>query len=215
MGRGGRKPVVVIGGGRVGRRAVEILTSMGFDRLTVVDPSRPALDRVGPAIETVQASGVDWLSEAELGSGWIVPANPSHLAYEWLLAELGPRAEPIDTPSEMVAGLPGASRAYGGGFTLSLAEGVCPIDCDERGPCPVTGERHEPLYHRLRARKTPWPLITVRSHPLAPGLGGYPAAALRRLKNEVERAGGALSVATACRCHGVVHSLSNGEGGRR
>ena len=47
----------------------------------------------------------------------------------------------------------------------------------------------------------------LRSHQLAPGVGGYRAAELLGLRDRLAAQGGDWLLATACRCHGVAGSL--------
>jgi len=47
----------------------------------------------------------------------------------------------------------------------------------------------------------------VASRQLAPGVGGYAPRRLLDLAATVAKAPGPLLIATACRCHGVVHGL--------
>jgi hypothetical protein len=49
--------------------------------------------------------------------------------------------------------------------------------------------------------------MVVRSHQLAPGVGGYQPEALRRSLDAVSKARTAILYATACLCHGVIHTF--------
>ena len=49
--------------------------------------------------------------------------------------------------------------------------------------------------------------LVVRSHQLAPGVGGYQLSALWRLLEEARSTEKDILVATACRCHGVIDAL--------
>lgn len=213
---------VVIGAGRVGRKALESLPKLGFGRVVVVDPDRRALSRLrggaASGLETVAADGAGWLHSQgrSLPSGaWIIPAAPVHLAYEWFLLELGGRVRPVPVPAEALAGLPGLAPAREGGFVLSWAQGLCPPGCDERAVCPQRGVRLEPLYNLVGDRASPFPLAIIRSHLLIPGVGGFPFLTLRRRLSRVGPAPGPNLVATLCRCHGVVHALELNQGGER
>ncbi len=200
------KPVVVLGAGRVGRRALNRLRDLGFDRLTAVDQSKEALAGLGPGVRVVKSDGPRWLSRMELDSAWIVPAAPVHVAFEWLRATWGQKASPAEVPAALISRLPGAAPAPHQGWAFSWADFICPAECDERGVCPVLGRRLEPLFERLRLFTPWWPLVVIRSHRLGPGLGGFPAASLKALGRRA-KGGGLLVVATACRCHGVMHAL--------
>jgi len=213
-----RKPVAVLGAGRAGRRAVALLTGLGFSRLTVIDPDPEALARLPQAVKAVAQDGVQWLARAELDSAglksaWVIPALPVHLAYEWLLARMGSRAARAAVPGRVSAGLPGLAPAGREGRVISWSQDLCPADCDERGICPKLGRRLDPLYGLLRQRAQSLPLAVVRSHPLGPGLGGFPTAVLLRLERRIEALEGVVAVATACRCFGVIHALKMNQGG--
>jgi hypothetical protein len=215
------KSAVVVGAGRVGEKAARSLIKIGFSRVVVVDPDGQALSRLrretGSIPETVVAEGIRWLHSQARSlppSTWIIPAAPVHLAYEWLLLELGPRARPAPVPAEALAGLPGLAPAGNGGFVLSWAKGLCPPGCDERSVCPEQGVSLEPLYELIRDRVADRPLEVIRSHLLVPGVGGFPLLTLRRHLRRVESNPGPNLVATLCRCHGVVHSLEMDQGGK-
>ena len=133
------------------------------------------------------------------------------MAYTWLFE--GPLAgtgwEPADVPGDLenlaALSIPGPR----GGLHLSLARHLCPDDCAEPPVCPVTGEeRQQPLFLKLAETSRPGrPLLVVASRQLAPGVGGYSPLRLIELAETVAEAAGPLLVATACRCHGVVHGL--------
>jgi hypothetical protein len=136
---------------------------------------------------------------------------PLHVAYAWLLA--GPLAgqgwEQVAVPGKLDDLAPLAIRGPQGELYLSLARHICADDCDEPAICPVTGEvRDQPLFRRLAAASRPeLPLLVVASEQLAPGIGGYSPDKLMKLADTVAATSGPLLVATACRCHGVVHGL--------
>ena len=135
------KPVTIIGAGRAGKRALMLLTELGFQRISVVDPDSAALEALPYKATTIVGDGVGWLSQKageENRGEWIVPTLPVHLVYQWLMAVLGDRARPAQVPPEAVAGLPGLAGTPDHGFTLSLARGLCPPDCDERKGCAWT-----------------------------------------------------------------------------
>lgn len=205
------RPAIVIGFGRLGQSAVKRLFSLGFGRLTVVDNHPSAMAGLSDEVVKVQGSGPTWLAGQSLGQSWIIPALPVHLAAYWLKEALRLKGraaawEPVDQPA--FASLPHLSQTKDRGLLASWADFLCPDDCEEKGPCPRLGVSLEPLYLRLRALAQNQPLGVVRSYQLAPGLGGYPARSLRKLLEfALARREGELMVATACRCHAVIHSL--------
>ena len=211
-----RKPVTIIGAGRAGKRALEVLTELGFSRIRVIDPDPRALEPLRSLAEPVAADGVEWLSRGNgnvLRGEWLVPTLPVHLVFQWLLAVLGRRARQVEVPARAVADLPGLMETRDKGYTASLAQGLCPSDCDERKGCAWTRAQPYTLPQALSLRSRKWPLELVRSRALAPGLGGYPRSVLERLKNNLESRQGRVMVATACRCHGVIHALELNQGG--
>jgi hypothetical protein len=99
-------------------------------------------------------------------------------------------------------------RGPAGELYLSQARHLCPDDCDEPLVCPVTGEGRQPLFVKLAEASRPGlPIFVVASRQLAPGVGGYAPRRLAELAKTVAEAAGPLLIATACRCHGVVHGL--------
>ncbi len=211
-----RKPVTIIGAGRAGKRAVRCLTRLGFRRITVVDPDPGAFESFDSQVTRIVKPGIGWLTgdgrQGERGE-WIIPAVPLHLAYEWLLARLGPGARRVPVPFSAVRGLPGVMETADQGFILSRARGLCPPDCDERRGCSWTRADPEPLPETLGRRTENRSLEIIRSRALAPGLGGYSRSVLDRLLRKTKSGQGMVMVATACRCHGVIHALELNQGG--
>ena len=74
----------------------------------------------------------------------------------------------------------------------------------------MTGERRDvPLYDLLSRLEVPdFRAHVIRSHQLAPGLGGYRVSDLKGMAEEL--AGDQITrwlLGTSCRCHGVVTAL--------
>ena len=91
------RDILVIGGGRFGRLALERLPGRVA---TVVEPEPDegllALAHA-QGVEVVRALGVDFLAPALAGNQpprWVVPALPRHLLYDWLLHELASQGGP-------------------------------------------------------------------------------------------------------------------------
>jgi hypothetical protein len=141
---------------------------------------------------------------------WLLPMAPVHVAWAWLLA--GPLRgwRTVAAPGTLEAVAPVAWRGPEGQLYLSRAVHLCPDDCPEPDTsCPVSGESREaPLYAELAALTLPgWTIRVVPSRQLAPGVGGYPPRTLLALGRDLAGRTGKFLVATACRCHGVVHGL--------
>ncbi|MEJ2069290.1 MAG: hypothetical protein P8X65_04930 [Syntrophobacterales bacterium] len=210
---------LILGAGKFGLLALQRLSAQDPGaRFLVVDHQTGALAAarsLGVAgADLIEAEVIPYLA-AHLGPAppwnWLIPMVPLHVAYAWLLA--GPLAgqgwEPVAVPEELEDLAPLAIRGPQGELYLSLARHLCPDDCDEPAICPVTGEeRDQPLFLRLAVASRPeLPLLVVASEQLAPGIGGYSPGKLLTLAEAVAATSGPLLVATACRCHGVVHGL--------
>jgi len=210
-----RRVYWILGAGRFGRLAVErLLARREPPHLVVVDQNPENLlvlaDR---PVERVNEDVLDFL-RANLGQGpdWIVPAVPIHVAFVWLSGELAGvgQLEALPVPKAVDAQVPNPWRDGKGGLYTSVATFRCPDDCSEpRDRCTVTGLRRPGDLFALLARiRVPGSVpLVVRSHQLAAGVGGYRPSALRRLMRGAEAVRGSILVATACRCHGVVHAL--------
>jgi hypothetical protein len=135
---------------------------------------------------------------------------PVHVAVAWLLAGPLKGWETVAVP-EAVGGLARVwSRGPAGELYLSRAAHLCPDDCPEPDSvCPVSGEpREAALFGELAAMNLPdWFTAVIPSRQLAPGVGGYPPGELLALARDLAERTGQVLIATACRCHGVVHGL--------
>ena len=49
--------------------------------------------------------------------------------------------------------------------------------------------------------------MVIRSHQLAPGVGGYKPEALQESLLKISQGKGLVLYSTACLCHGVVHAF--------
>lgn len=206
----------IIGGGRFGGLAAERLSQRRRPpELVIVDPEGERLSELEGANRILHvADGLEFLAR-ELGEAaspdWVVPALPRHMAAEWLGLRLGSewlRRRPI--PEDLGAALPNPFSGETGDLYVSFADFLCPDDCPEPAAhCTVTGKPREAnLFDRLAALETPgFPIRVVRSHQLAPGVGGVRPAQLAQLLRQVSESPGLQAVATACRCHGVVTAL--------
>jgi len=210
---------LILGAGKFGRLALRRLPEQDSEaRFLVIDHRAPALEEARSlgvkGAEMLEGDAIHYLAlhlPPESPWNWLVPMVPVHVAYAWLLA--GPLAgkgwEPAEVPGDLdnLAAL--AIRGKDGEIYLSRARHRCPDDCAEPPVCPVTGEeRGQPLFAQLAEASRPeLPILVVASRQLAPGVGGYSPLQLLELAEAVAREPGPLLVATACRCHGVVHGL--------
>jgi hypothetical protein len=141
---------------------------------------------------------------------WIIPALPVHLAGEWLVRVFGPSFKPAPLP-DIGKGFP-FRKILGHGLYLSYADFLCPEDCPApAGYCYRTGKkRPQPLWQYLQDQRVQGRTVAVVvSRQLAPGVGGYPFSELKGLESSVEKGRFPFYLATACRCHGVVHGFQS------
>jgi len=144
---------------------------------------------------------------------WIVPAVPIHVAFGWLMEELkknGISVERIDVPGEVDDQVPNPYRMTQKTLYASFADFVCPDNCSEpEDICTKTKEpRKGNLFEVLAKIEVPgYQPVVLRSHQLAPGVGGYTPEAMRKVYDQVTAKPGKYFVATSCRCHGVIDAL--------
>lgn len=213
---------LILGAGKFGRLALRRLARQdAAASFTVVDrdPAALALDGI-PGLIPVPAEAITYLVQ-QLGGGgrwdWIIPMVPVHVAFQWLLA--GPLAgsawQPAAAPEALAGLCPGARRGPQGELYLSRAQHLCPDDCAEPAVCPVTGALQDLPLHRELAllHLAGYEIRVIPSRQLAPGVGGYPPRRLLDLARDMSALKGNVLIATACRCHGVIHGLAQGSGG--
>jgi hypothetical protein len=209
------KGVWIIGAGHFGRLAVDRLSHLyPPDKMLVIDADEEALAPLpSTGIRIQQAEGVDFLIQhfrLKGGPDWIIPAVPIHLVYRWLLARLGKSGRPVPVPPWVSEFLPNPWSAEGGGYYISLADDICPDDCPE--PSAICTRTRLPrkgiLYRNLEALTLAgWSMKIMRSRQLAPGVGGLRTKDLWDFQSEIQMTTGQIIVATACKCHGVLHGL--------
>jgi hypothetical protein len=206
----------IIGAGKFGCIAFQRLSAVGQDRhFVLVDPDKANLLKCRGSHSRLEiADGVEFLAthlETRRQPDWIIPALPVHLAAEWLLLDLGPdRLKRLPLPVEIETHVPNPVRGPEGNVYVSHADFRCPDDCDEPSEiCTITGvKRKQDMYAFLGALSMrPFKPINIRSHQLGPGIGGYRAEQLFRLRLEVAQFTGPILLSTACRCHGVITGL--------
>lgn len=209
----------IIGGGKFGSRAAHYLSGKDKDaRILLIDSNPDTLEGWKGPIDTVQADGITYLKHHLDGGNnmtmpdWIVPAIPIHVAFEWIRCTLKTNLHvtPISVPEILASFVPNPVWGKEGELYMSYAKFTCPEDCIEpQDLCTVSGKpRKTDLYHVLEKVKiADFRSVVIRSHQLAPGVGGYPAQALLNARNEIGLSEGKVFVSTACRCHGVVHAL--------
>jgi hypothetical protein len=212
LSRGVGPRVVVLGAGHFGRRAIAaLLTIPSVHEIVLVDHDANTLQEEVPEIvSAVCGDGIEYLDQRirRKAKDWIVPAIPVHVAFEWLAARCRLNAVPV--PQAVIRQLPHAMAGSEGQAYASNADFMCPEDCDEPAAlCRVTGKPRPVVMHRhLAALKVAgMTSVVLRSRQLAPGVGGYPVAALFEMLDRARCRQGAFLLATACRCHGVLHCV--------
>jgi hypothetical protein len=204
----------IIGGGKFGLRAAKALSKQkSVNNLTIVEQEITVcrqLDRLG--LEAVCMDGIQYLERNLIDThdpDWIIPAIPVHVAYEWIKTKLSANyeMERITVPNDLIAALPNPIKGKSGQLYISIADFKCPEDCLEPDEiCTYTGEPRLMILHEFlnTIRHENLNPVIVRSHQLAPGVGGYTPTDLFAALNEIESVQGPVLLCTACSCHGVM-----------
>jgi len=207
----------IIGAGKFGARAAKKLYRKSPEaRVIVVDENRQALRRLSHLpVEKVCQEGASYLYthlKNDPAPDWIIPAVPIHLAFEWVRLKMLDRAriDIVPVPSEIASMLPNPVRGPRGQLYVSYADFVCPDHCMEPlERCTVTGKPRKGLLYKTLEEIVYEDAISVviRSHQLAPGVGGYGPEALKESLGRISQGKGLVLYSTACLCHGVVHAF--------
>jgi len=211
--------ILVMGAGRFGQKAIRhFQTHVPNACLTVVDRDGDRLSPFGgTSIHRVCSDAVAYLNQVlpdlDISNDWIIPAVPIHLAFEWMLQEVGKeyRIVPIAFPEDILQELP--NRFYGpfGTVYTSIADFRCPDGCPAPEshctytglPRPLTMDRYLQTIGGRSYRS-----IVVQSVQIGPGVGGYhPQALLSARDGILEAVPRSVLLTTACRCHAVVSAL--------
>jgi hypothetical protein len=200
--------VLILGSGEFGRRAVDFL-SKSSDRIVVVDKDREALKRLDrQKAEVVHDEAICYLCDNLDRFTWVVPAIPTHVAFEWVLTKAARENiyfEKTDLPHNL--DVPNAFWQDGTVYA-SLANHLCPVDCPEpKGFCFLTGEQREIPLHDLLARLAlpGYTTDVIRSHQLAPGVGGLLVTEIKEMYKSIMQHQSHGILATSCSCHAVVN----------
>lgn len=208
--------VWILGGGRFGRHAVEMIQKQtSTAAITVVD--RQVIHELPSAVEFVHGDAVAWLVEhlaEDTAAGKIIPAVPVHLLAEWLKRKIlsaGGGVHSVEIAEGLLKNFPNPYRLNPSQLAVSHADFLCPSSCIEpEEVCTYTQQpRPTPLYDFLQ--KQPCgdftPLI-VRSRQFGSGVGGYYSEDFwDLLKRVVSLPKIPLLIGTACKCHGIVDGL--------
>jgi len=208
---------LIIGFGRFGQLALKRLKrKFPSDKFTVVDKRPDALAQIqDESVEQLLMGGISALmvkSTEMKASDWIIPAIPVHVAYEWMALCITEThdIQTMEVPREIHEQLPNQIRGENNAIYTSIADFICPDDCSEPETiCTCTGkprsivlnEALESLKHQL------FQPIVIYSRQLAPGVGGYTISDLESMMIKVTKTSGPFLLATACKCHGVIHAF--------
>ena len=209
--------VWIIGGGKFGLRAAKTLRKKhSLNNLTIVEKEMSVCRQLGRlGFEAVCMDGIQYLEHNLAGAAdpdWIVPAIPLHTAYEWIRAKMSAKyaIEGIAVPKGLVTELPNPIRAESGQIYISIADFKCPENCPEPDDiCTHTGQPRSMILHEFlkSIQLDDFKSVAIRSHQLAPGVGGYKPRALFAALNEIEAAREPVLLSTACSCHGVIDAF--------
>ncbi len=213
---GGIKIMVfwILGGGRFGSIAARRLRKKEPDaHIKIVDSDPEVVRRSKEKVDTVAEDGIAFLArqlEGKSRPDWIVATIPVHVAFEWICSTLqGHEVLTLPVPENLFLLLPNSMWGKKGELYVSQADFLCPDNCPEPfDRCFVTGKpRKTEMYRNLEQLKLPgYRSIVIRSHQLAPGVGGYTPSALLNARKEVVEKEGRVLLSTACRCQGVLHA---------
>ncbi|MCL5982838.1 MAG: hypothetical protein M1571_10085 [Firmicutes bacterium] len=204
--------ILVLGAGHFGKKAVETFARHAC-KIVIVDRDPAALPSTAAGnIVPVCAEGIFYLATNDLSFfDWIIPALPVHMAFAWLRAKLEGEEGILAVPVPPGLHIPNNYYVADGTVYATLSRQLCPEDCPEpEGFCYLTGEARElPLYSQLEELHANGFITHVlRSHQLAPGIGGFTPLQLQKLLAQV--AGHRLPglVISSCACHAVINAFS-------
>jgi hypothetical protein len=209
----------IIGFGKFGKLALKQRVRLGDKtRVWIIDSRPEPLNQLEPGLFSVikvLADGPQFLTQFQDWIGdedWIIPALPIHLAWKWLELNLKTSKSPkaLVPPKRLGSGLP-FHQVNNKGLLLSYADFECPEDC----PAPLAHcfKTHKkkalPLWKFIAEQRVMHgTLVVIESRQIAPGVGGYAFKELRKIREMALKAVPPFFVATACRCHGVIHGTT-------
>lgn len=207
----------IIGGGKFGLQAARTLRkSKSLNNLTIVEKQNAVCRRLGRmGFVAVCMDGIGYLERNLIDPhypDWIIPAIPVHVAYAWIRTQLSASHEvlKIPVPAELTGELPNPIQGKAGQLYISIADFRCPDNCPEPAAiCTHTGKPRPMILHEFlqSIRRKDFKSIVIRSHQLAPGVGGYKPEALFNALKEIDAACAPVLLSTACSCHGVLDAF--------
>lgn len=208
--------ILVLGAGKFGLHALQVLNRHSKNRVTVVDtdPER-GIEVTESGGQFTFADSILFLSESLKGADppdWIIPAVPLHVAFEWVRTTLPEEValEKLAVPDQVREQLPHPMPGADEQVYMSHADFICPDDCPEPADiCTYTGKAREPILYEVLARilYEDFTSVAVRSRQLAPGVGGIRPNDLFTALGEIVSSRGPVLLSTACKCHGVIQAF--------
>ena len=207
----------IIGGGKFGLKAAnELARANPSGQITIVEREKTVcrqISRLGYQVVCMDA--IQYLDRYLISThdpDWIVPAIPVHVAFEWIRVKLSTRnkLQRIPVPAELAGELPNPIKGPAGQLYVSIADFKCPDNCPEPAEiCTHTGRPRPMILHEFlkKIQYQNFKSIVIRSHQLAPGVGGYKPQELFKVLNKIQRAQQPVLLSTACSCHGVMHTF--------
>jgi hypothetical protein len=209
----------IIGGGKFGLQAArEIGKAAAAGGITIVEHNKAVCSRIrNLGYRSVCMDGIQYLDRNLISAfypDWIVPAIPLHVAYEWIRAKLSATHQVcrVPVPAEVTDKLPNPLKDQAGRLYTSLADFKCPANCPEPAEiCTRTGKPRSMILHAfLKTIQHPdFRSIVIRSHQLAPGVGGLKPEALLKALKQIETIEKPVLLSTACSCHGVMDAFQH------
>ena len=215
--KGDSHTYLIVGCGHFGSRAViKLFQKDPQSKIIVVDKNKEVLQSISRLpVGTAVCDGIiylcQFLSEGRKAD-YIIPAVPLHLAFEFILSQiksLGAKRDRIPP----ISGLPNPVIGKTGDLYTSHANFLCSEDCLEPAQyCTFTREKRlKPLYKILIDLEGAFESKVIRSHQLAPGVGGFRLNMLLGLLEDIKRKKNRsrlILISTGSRCHSVTSGLS-------
>jgi hypothetical protein len=210
---------IIVGGGRFGVEAAEYLRKHGRE-FVIVDKDRNCyavkklrLKRGLGEEECFVEGDMNVVVELieKLNPELVFPTAPLHIAAELARVKfnLHPWLEFVDC---ILSGLPPRVVISAGRGSVVVSynrDQDCLPKCPSPDICPVTKIKKPCPMYELVGYANPEGFVLV-SHQLEPGLGALKGSELRKFLNWAERKD-RFTIATACRCHGVITALKRTE----
>jgi hypothetical protein len=212
----------IIGGGKFGLKAAnELARANPSDQITVVERGKTACRQISKrGYQAVCMDGIQYLDRYLISAhypDWIIPAIPLHVAFEWIRAKLSSsnKLQRIPVPAELAGELPNPIKGTAGQLYISIADFKCPDDCSEPDQiCTCTGKPRLMILYKFlkKIQYQDFKSIVIRSHQLAPGVGGYKPEELIEVLKKIKRTQKPVLLSTACSCHGVMDAFKLSSG---